>query len=153
MERKGGELPGVVVETENDVAIDAEMEDVLHIAHEKEADNLLLVSTVTVETEKAVGTDENGSRVVGENDSIRVIESVVELDGETIDVVCGGGPVATKGMEIQLFYQAIQPIVPDRKGKSVKQIKTEEVRRLFNKLKHFRMVCHAFNHAKSDEEK
>ncbi|KAL0317829.1 UNVERIFIED_CONTAM: hypothetical protein Sangu_2197200 [Sesamum angustifolium] len=87
--RKGGELPVVVVETENDVAIDAETEDELHIAHEKEADNLLLVSTVTVETEKAVGKDENGSHVVGENDSIRVIESVVELDGETIDVVCG----------------------------------------------------------------
>ncbi|KAK4382066.1 hypothetical protein Sango_2908800 [Sesamum angolense] len=133
----GGELPVVVVETENDVAIDAETEDQLHIAHEKEADNLLLVSTVTVETEKAVGMDETGSHV-GENDSIRVIENVVELDGngddrndtldgETIDVVCGGGPVPTKGMEIQLFYQAIQPIIPDRKGKSLKQMKTEEV--------------------------
>ncbi|KAL0282192.1 UNVERIFIED_CONTAM: hypothetical protein Sradi_7268500 [Sesamum radiatum] len=100
---------------------------------------------------------------VAENDSIRVIENVVELDGngddrndtldgETIDVACGGGPVATKGMEIQLFYQAIKLIVPDRKGKSLKQMKTEEVCRLFNKLKHFGAVCHAINYAESDEE-
>ncbi|KAL0318139.1 UNVERIFIED_CONTAM: hypothetical protein Scaly_2863200 [Sesamum calycinum] len=76
---------------------------------------------------------------VAENDSIRVIENVVELDGngddrndtldgETIDVVL-------------------------RKGKSLKQMKTEEVCRLFNKLKHFGAVCHAINYAESDEEK
>ncbi|KAK4386321.1 hypothetical protein Sango_2502700 [Sesamum angolense] len=80
---------------------------------------------------------------VAENDSIRVIENVVELegngndrndtiDGETIDVTCGGGPVgdcnnmdATKGMEIQLFYQAVKPIVTERKGKSLNQMKTK----------------------------
>ncbi|KAL0328999.1 UNVERIFIED_CONTAM: hypothetical protein Sradi_4886600 [Sesamum radiatum] len=60
--RKGDEKKNfpVVVETENDVAIDVEMEDQLHVAHEKEPDNLLLDSTINVETggsdvEKTVG--------------------------------------------------------------------------------------------------
>ncbi|KAL0359387.1 UNVERIFIED_CONTAM: hypothetical protein Sangu_0788100 [Sesamum angustifolium] len=54
------DLSVVVVETENDVAVDAETEDELHVAYEKEADNLILDNTVNVETggrdvEKAVG--------------------------------------------------------------------------------------------------
>ncbi|KAL0329000.1 UNVERIFIED_CONTAM: hypothetical protein Sradi_4886700 [Sesamum radiatum] len=120
------------------------------------ADNDILVA----ENDDFAAENENS---VAKKDSIRVIENVVELDGsvddrndtldgETIDVASGGGPVATKGMEIQLFYQAIKPIVPDRKGKSLKQMKTEEVCRLFNKLKHFGAVCHAINYAESDEE-
>ncbi|KAL0297126.1 UNVERIFIED_CONTAM: hypothetical protein Sradi_6764700 [Sesamum radiatum] len=106
---------------------------------------------------------------VAENDFIRVIENEVEIDGNgnerndtldggTIDVACGGGPVgdcnttdATKGMEIQLFYQAVKPIVTDRKGKSLKQMKIEEVYRLFQKIRKFGAVCHAIKYAESDE--
>ncbi|KAL0324760.1 UNVERIFIED_CONTAM: hypothetical protein Sradi_5045300 [Sesamum radiatum] len=120
------------------------------------ADNDVFVA----ENDDFVVENENS---VAEKDSIRVIENVVELDGngddrndtldgETIDVVCGDGPVASKGMEIQLFYQATKPIVLDLKGKSLKQMKTEEVCRLFNKLKHFGAVCHAINYAESNEE-
>ncbi|KAL0341724.1 UNVERIFIED_CONTAM: hypothetical protein Scaly_1835000 [Sesamum calycinum] len=41
------------------------------------------------------------------------------LDGETIDVTCGDchNMDATKGMEIQLFYQTVKPIVTERKGR------------------------------------
>ncbi|KAL0309429.1 UNVERIFIED_CONTAM: hypothetical protein Sradi_5885200 [Sesamum radiatum] len=59
---------------------------------------------------------------------------------------------ATKGMEIQLFYPAVKPIVSNRKGKSLKQMKIEEVYRLLKKLKQFGAVCHGINYAESDEE-
>ncbi|KAL0424143.1 UNVERIFIED_CONTAM: hypothetical protein Sradi_0949100 [Sesamum radiatum] len=54
------DLPVVVAETENDDSVDAETEHELHVAHEKEADNRILDSTVNVETggrevDKAVG--------------------------------------------------------------------------------------------------
>ncbi|KAL0334276.1 UNVERIFIED_CONTAM: hypothetical protein Sangu_1583800 [Sesamum angustifolium] len=101
-------------------------------------------NTVHVEDD----TDGNGN---DRNDS---------LDGETVDVTCGGGLVwdcittdATKGMEIQLFDHAVKPIVTDRKGKSLKQMKTEEVYRLIQKLRKFGVVCHVIKYALSDKEK
>ncbi|KAL0298425.1 UNVERIFIED_CONTAM: hypothetical protein Sradi_6502300 [Sesamum radiatum] len=86
--RKGGELPVVVVETENDVVFDAETEDELHVAHGKEADNLLLVNTVFVETggrdvEKTVGMDENGSHVV-DDASFRVEDAILCVENAKV---------------------------------------------------------------------
>ncbi|KAK4382458.1 putative mediator of RNA polymerase II transcription subunitc [Sesamum angolense] len=89
--------------------------DEVEINHDENDDFVAENDAFAVENENSVA----------ENDSIRVIENVVELDGngndrndtldgETIDVTCGDGPVgdcnnmdATKGMEIQLFFKQL----------------------------------------------
>ncbi|KAL0284478.1 UNVERIFIED_CONTAM: hypothetical protein Sangu_2826800 [Sesamum angustifolium] len=91
---------------------------------------------------------------VAENDSTRMIENVVELDGNVTEIVGQNiGNMAyveedTKGMEIQLFYQPVKPVVSERRGNSLKHFKTKEV---FQLLRRFGVVCHAIKYAESDE--
>ncbi|KAL0284596.1 UNVERIFIED_CONTAM: hypothetical protein Sangu_2817300 [Sesamum angustifolium] len=122
----------------------------LNVVHEKETENMILDGTVNAEIARRDVRKDS----VAENECIRGIENLDEPVGGTIDVACGGGLVwdcittdATKGMEIQLFDHAVKPIVTDRKGKSLKQMKTEEVYRLIQKLRKFGVVCHAIKYA------
>ncbi|KAL0307652.1 UNVERIFIED_CONTAM: hypothetical protein Sangu_3017600 [Sesamum angustifolium] len=76
------------IDAKDDVTIDAETEVELHVAHDKEADNLLLVSTIFVETggrdvQKAVGMDENGSLVV-DDASFRVEDEILCVENAKV---------------------------------------------------------------------